>query len=143
MRERPAPVTAAALRLAGHVGQTALERIPADGAAALAQLDQHIAAVRADLGASQRYPAGSAEAACPDVPFVPDALIPEPVVPAGLLLHYACGLVEGALRSDWQPAVSAGSRDWASMRLAAICHLIRQAEAAAELHPDLRDLRSS
>jgi hypothetical protein len=140
MGERPAPLTAAAIRLAGHVGQTALERIPGDGVAALAELDQHVAAVRAELGAWQRAPAGGAEAACPDVPFVPTALISEAVVPANLLLHYACGLVEAALGSDWRPADSAGSRDWASMRLAAICHLIRQAEAAAELHPDLRTI---
>ena len=149
-----------ALRLAGHVGQTALDRMAGDGAAALAKLDQHIAAVRAELGACQRPlvngaqqagltaarardPAarpgmpGSAEETCPDVPFVSSALHAQAVVPLTLLLHYASGFIEAALSSDWRPADSADSRDWASMRLAAICQLISQAEAASELHPDL------
>jgi Family of unknown function (DUF6401) len=163
MVERPVPLPAAALRLAGHVGQTALDRIEGDGAAALAELDQHIAAVRAEVGACQRPlvsdkqrtsltadrasdaaarpgKPGSAAATCPDVPFVSSALHAEPVVPLRLLLHYACGFIEAAVSSDWRPAESADSSDWPSMRLAAICQLISEAEAASELHPDLRTI---
>jgi hypothetical protein len=166
MVEAPGPLPVIALRLAGHVGQTALDRIAGDGAAALAQLDQHISAVRAELGACQRPPVsgarqvgltagrashlaagpgrpGSAETTCPDVPFVSSALHSQPVVPVPLLLHYACGFIEAAVSSDWRPAESADSRDWASMRLAAICQLISQAQAASELHPDLRAIASA
>ncbi len=75
---------------------------------------------------------------CPDVPFTSSALHAEPIVPVKLLLHYACGFVEAAVRADWWPAESADASDWTALRLAAICHLISQAEAAAELHPDLR-----
>ena len=141
------PLSAASLRLAGHVGQTALDRIAGDGAAALAELDQHIAAVRAEIRACQQGRVAAApgapasvDTACPDVPFVNNALRTEAVLPIQLLLHYASGFVEAAVRSDWWPGQSADSRDWASMRLAAICELIGQAEAAAQLHPDLRTI---
>ena len=173
MAEPSAPLSAAALRLAGHVGQTALNRIAEGGAAAAAELDQHMAAVRADLAACQRPPAARTQLAsrtpnsestrnrggrtghlldlkarlaglrssnptCPDVPFVSNALQAEETVPITLLLHYACGFIEAAVSSDWWPEESADATDWASLRLAAICQLIVQAEAAAELHPDLR-----
>ena len=147
MTEVSLPLSAASLRLAGHVGQTALDRIAGDGVAALAELDQHIAAVRAEVRACQRGGAAGAlgapasvHTACPDVPFVNSALRTEAVLPIQLLLHYACGFVEAAVRSDWWPGESADSRDWPSMRLAAICQLIIQAEVAAELHPDLRTI---
>jgi Family of unknown function (DUF6401) len=133
----PANLPVVALRLAGHIGQTALDRIADGGVAAVAELDQHIAAVRAELAAcQQRLP--SAAVACPDVPFVGDALEAEATVPVALLLHYAFGFVDAALSSGWQPADSADATDWASVRLAAICQLIIQAQAAADLHPDLR-----
>jgi Family of unknown function (DUF6401) len=173
MAEPSAPLSAAALRLAGHVGQTALDRIADGGVAAAAELDQHMAAVRAELATCQRPPAVRAKRAsrmaigegtrhrggrtghlldlgarlaglahsnptCPDVPFVSNALQAEETVPVTLLLHYACGFVEAAVASDWWPAESADATDWTSLRLAAICQLIVQAEAAAELHPDLR-----
>ncbi len=77
-------------------------------------------------------------ATCPDVPFVSDARQAEATVPVSLLLHYACGFVEAAVSDDWWPAESADATDWVSLRLAAVCELIIQAEAAAELHPDLR-----
>jgi hypothetical protein len=58
-----------------------------------------------------------------------------------LLLHYACGFIEAAVRDDWWPGdVANGEVDWACLRLAAVCRLVSQAEAAAELHPDLRKL---
>jgi hypothetical protein len=170
-------LSAAALRLAGHVGQTALDRIADGGASAAAELDQHIAAVRAELAACQQPPAAGAQAprrtasgesgrgttrhrggrtghtsdvaarlamirntqaTCPDVPFVSNALQAEAIVPVTLLLHYASGFVEAAVRSDWWPGECADADDWTSLRLAAVCELISQAEAAAELHPDLR-----
>jgi hypothetical protein len=160
MVEPSAPFSPAALRLAGHIGQTALERAAAGGVAVVAELDQHVAAVRAEIGACQRAPGGPARQpgqvarsghatagadaprsgaeTCPDVPFVASALHAEAIVPLELLLHYACGFVQAALSDGWIPAASADANDWVSLRLAAICQLIRQAEAAAALHPDLR-----
>jgi hypothetical protein len=55
-----------------------------------------------------------------------------------LLLHYACGFVQAAVSDGWLPEVSADADDWVSLRLAAVCLLIRQTEAAAMVHPDLR-----
>jgi hypothetical protein len=195
MAELPAELSAAALRLAGHVGQTALDRVADGGLAAVAQLDQHVAAVRAELticqqsagndtrvadqtasrasgrggrtgrgtrlgrsartGRSSRTGRGTRSGrtsdlesrlamlrtetvTCPDVPFVGDALQPEATVPLTLLLHYASGFVEAGVNSGWWPAQSADATDWASLRLAAICQLISQAEAAADEHPGLR-----
>jgi hypothetical protein len=189
MAEPPAELSAAALRLAGHVGQTALDRIADGGLAAVAQLDQHVAAVRAELTICQRPPGAGAQEAgtrvtlesgrrartgrgirigrgsrtgratrsshggdlqtrlamlrnatvtCPDVPFVGDALHAEAIVPVTLLLHYASGFVEAGVNSGWWPAESADATDWVSLRLAAICQLISQAEEAADVHPDLR-----
>jgi hypothetical protein len=176
MAEPPVALSAVALRLAGHVGQTALDRIEDGGAAAVAELDQHTAAVRAELAACQEPLTGaqlagqaasrattrgtrwgrrgrvryardlaakrartrSTDATCPDVPFVASAVHAQETVPIKLLLHYACGFIEAAVSSDWWPADSADATDWVSLRLAAICQLIIAAEAAAELHPDLR-----
>jgi hypothetical protein len=175
--------------MAGHVGQTALDRIADGGIAAAAELDQHVAAVRAELTVCQQLPGASAHLAadrstggrpatrrrlrrlhgryrkdryghgdcasdlltrlgmlrsstvtCPDVPFVSDACRAAATVPVTLLLHYASGFVEAGIGSGWWPGQSAGATDWASLRLAAICKLIRQAEAAAEAHPDLREI---
>lgn len=173
-------MSAVALRLVGHVGQTALDRLADGGVAAVARLDQHIAAVRATLSACRPPTLASAQQAglaagrnfaaehksststdrlahlraarpavppinasvvCPDVPFVGSALAADTVLPIRPLLHYACGFIEAAVSSDWWPSESVPHGiDWESMRLAAICTLIRQAEAAADLHPDLRAL---
>jgi Family of unknown function (DUF6401) len=185
MAEPPARLSAAALRMAGHVGQVALDRVAERGVAAGAELDQHVAAVRAELAICQQLPAPgslrarrtngggsafrtrlsrwglmrgdahgpadgpselltrlallrSAKLTCPEVPFVSDALQAEATVPVTLLLHYASGFVEAGISSGWWPGKSADATDWASLRLAAICELISQAEAAAEVHPDLR-----
>jgi len=151
MAERPAPLSPVALRLAGHVGQTALDRVAAGGVAIVAELDQHVAAVRAELAAAcQERPVARAEpaaeparATCPDVPFAATALHTETTVPVELLLHYASGFVQAALGDGWVPAASADADDWVSLRLAAICQLIRQAEAAATAHPDLRAIGSA
>jgi hypothetical protein len=182
MPERPVRVSPVALRLAGHVGQTALDRISEGGVAILAELDQHVAAVRAELAACVQWPGGEPatqlassrrlrrrssrgrhaaggpsggrdsasapaptsdtpepkEATCPDVPFAATALHTETTVAVELLLHYAIGFVEAAVSDGWLPEVSADGDDWVSLRLAAVCLLIRQAEAAATVHPDLR-----
>jgi hypothetical protein len=143
MGDAAAPLSPVALRLAGHVGQIALDRVATGGVAVLAELDQHVAAVREELGACQRAGAdkpGSVDQKCPDVPFVATALHAETTVPVELLLHYACGFVRAALSDGWTPAESADAGDWASLRLAAICQLIRQTEAAATVHPDLRPI---
>jgi hypothetical protein len=179
MTEVPISLSAVSLRLAGDAGQAALNRISAAGAAAAAELDQHIAAVRDGLAGCQRAmtsaqqppqsiaaaaaivgfcaarehaaarragrddvlaAAGSpATIACPDVPFAADALAGDAVLALRLLLYYACGFVEAAVSADWWPG-GAGQPDWQSVRLAAVCQLISQAETAAEIHPDLRAL---
>lgn len=163
----PVNLSAAALRLAGEAGQAALDLASANGAAATAEIDQHVATVRAELAAclrsAIRAPEGAAaagcraacgqasswdsradvvttELACPDVPFVADALAPQPVLPLRLLLHYANGFVEAAVTADWWPPVAGQPADWESKRLGAICQLVSEAEAAAEIHPDLRTL---
>ena len=153
------------LRLAGEVGQRTLDHVAGAGPAAKAELDQHIAAVRAAIAAypmaSKRRAAavagraaadartglGRASSAarlstlasnCPDVPFVADARTPERSLPIAMLLHYICGFLEEAVTSDWWPeADQAACPDWESMRLAAVCQLVAEAEAAADLHPDL------
>jgi hypothetical protein len=163
----PRPLSAVGLRLAGEVGQATLNRIAAGGAAVQADLDQHVAAVRAAItecesargreasaaalhaavdariGPSARTGLGELLSAttrpCPDVPFVADACSREPSPPLPLLTHYLCGFVEEAVTRDWWPA---GDRDrlpidWESMRIAAVCKLISAAEAESELDPDL------
>jgi Family of unknown function (DUF6401) len=187
MTEPSVQLSAAALRLAGHVGQTALDRIAEGELAAAAELDQHVAAVRAELAICQQPPgtrgphtnrrtaagilrrclglgrAGrvsrswlrgpthdaselrarlatlrNTTVTCPNVPFVGDALQSEAPVPVTLLMHYASGFVDAGLDDGWWPGQSADATDWVSLRLAAICKLISQAEAAADAHPDLR-----
>jgi Family of unknown function (DUF6401) len=163
----PRPLSAVGLRLAGQVGQATLNRVAAASAAVQADLDQHVAAVRAaindcqsargrEAGAVERHAAVDARVgpsacaglgellsattkSCPDVPFVPDACSREPSPPLNLLLHYVCGFVEEAATRDWWPAEDPDSLpiDWESMRIAAVCTLISAAEAESELHPDL------
>jgi len=183
MPEHPVSLSANSLRLVGHVGQVTLDRIQEGSVACLADFDQHVAAVRAELtvacdlpsevaaakigraadrgatrasrtpkvsgttkvsgvgrAAAVPTPPTGADVSCPDVPFASSALCAAPVLPRMLLLHYACGFVEAAVCEGWRPAVTSRGSDWESMRLAAICDLIAQAEAAAALHPDLRAL---
>jgi hypothetical protein len=163
----PRPLSAVGLRLAGEVGQATLLRVAADGAAIQADLDQHVAAVRAAITECQaahgreastieRHAAVDARVgpgagtglgellsattrACPDAPFVADACAREPGPPLPLLLHYLCGFVEEAVTRDWWPATDRDSLpiDWESMRIAAVCTLISAAEAESGLNPDL------
>ncbi len=84
----------------------------------------------------------TAETACPDVPFTDSASQPDAApLPLRLLLHYACGFVEAAVRADWWPGegeAAAGTADFESVRLAAVCRLIGHTAAAAALPPELR-----
>ena len=165
MPEKSVRLSAVSLRLAGEVGQLALDHVAASGPVAQAGLDQHISAVRSALAeypnAGERQTAAVAGRAavdarvgaagcpglgdllsaiarsCPDVPFVADASRPEESAPLALLLHYLCGFIEEAVTRDWWPEPDPAEPDWESLRIAAVCHLISQAEAAAELHPDL------
>jgi Family of unknown function (DUF6401) len=166
MPDAPAPLSAVSLRLAGHVGQATLDWVAARGVTAQANLDQHVAAVRATIAECESARGRRADAvtkraavdarvgaparsnlgellstmagSCPDVPFAPDARTAEPTLPLALLLHYSCGFLEEAVLARWWPATNrSGAADWESMRLAAVCKLISSAEAAAELHPDL------
>jgi Family of unknown function (DUF6401) len=94
---------------------------------------------------ARRYDAADtpaiAEVACPDAPFADSPWYASAALPLRLLLHYACGFVEAAVRADWWPGENESATDAAdfeSVRLAAVCRLVRQAEAAAALPPDLR-----
>jgi Family of unknown function (DUF6401) len=91
--------------------------------------------------ARRSHAAGPAPAAanCPDVPFADSAWYTDETPPLRLLLHYACGFVEAVVRADWwRGADEPGTADFEAVRLAAVCRLIRRAEAAAALPPDLR-----
>jgi hypothetical protein len=78
-------------------------------------------------------------AACPDVPFADNPWHADALPAICLLLHYACGFIEAAVRADWWPANPAVGNEieWQALRLAAVCRLIRRAEATGVLHPDL------
>ena len=180
-RERPAPLSAVALRLTDEIGQAVLDRVAAGDLAAAAELDQHVAAVRAELapcqpdqppaarlvgesaaragwprptarpyharrtraaGDTAAAPARTATltAGCPDVPFADNPWHADTPPAIRLLLHYACGFIEATVRADWWPANPAAGDEieWQAVRLAAVCRLIRRAEAAVVLPPDLR-----
>jgi Family of unknown function (DUF6401) len=127
-----AGLSAVSLRLAGEVGQHALQRIAAGRPALSADLDQHVATVRAAIA---EYPMdgerrnaaiagrGAIDArvgaagcqglgellsamvrSCPDVPHVDGARCGNESVPLELLLHYVCGFLEEAVTRDWWPA---------------------------------------
>jgi hypothetical protein len=159
MSDTPPSLSAVSLRLAGQVGQATLDLIAADPGGQ-ADLDQHVGAVRSALADAEaahgrRAHAVVARAAvdarvgaagstgigdllsaisrsCPDVP----AAEAGQRLPLVLLLHYVCGFLEEAVTGDWWPAPDA-QPDWESMRLAALCQLIAEAEAAQESSPRL------
>ena len=101
---------------------------------------QHHTARQPVTAAAAPARAATAIAACPDVPFADNPWEPDAQPALRLLLHYACGFVEGAVQADWWPANPAVGHqiEWQAMRLAAVCHLIWNAEATAALPPDLR-----
>lgn len=181
--ELPVPLSAVALRLTDEVGQIVLDWVAAGDLSLSAALDQHVAAVRAELAicqpnepsaarlagqaahtsrpraagtgtvrpqrarksaavrseSSRVAKAGPAVAACPDAPFADSAWHADAALPVRLLLHYACGFIEAAVRAEWWPSELANDpADFEAMRLAAVCRLVRQAAAAAALPPDLR-----
>jgi hypothetical protein len=175
-------LSAVALRLTDEVGRVVLDRVAAGDLASAAELDQHVAAVRAEVArcgldqssaarlagqaavragwpqparphharrslvargtAAAAVPAATATvtAACPDTPFADNPWQADAPLAVGLLLHYACGFTEAAVRADWWPANPAvGFQiEWQATRLAAVCRLIREAETTAAVHPDLR-----
>jgi hypothetical protein len=193
--ESAAPLSAVGLRLTDEVGQAVLDWVAAGDPALSAELDQHVAAIRAGLAgcppdepgtawqagqaahqqvrsqaarsqaarsqptrphharrlgaAAQRdsvrgqddVSPAAADIACPDAPFTDSPWHADVALPLRLLLHYACGFVEAAVRADWWPGeneIATDAVDVESVRLAAVCRLVRQAEAAAALPPDLR-----
>jgi Family of unknown function (DUF6401) len=91
------------LRLAGQVGASGLA-LSAGFPGLLAAVDQHAAEVRDALavGEMRRGPA------------------------THRLLGYARGFVEAAIGRGWFPRSGA---DWESLRLAAVCQLVTQAQA--------------
>jgi len=98
-------------------------------------------AARTRAARSQPTRPHPAQVACPDVPFAASPWHADVAPPLRLLLHYACGFIEAAVRADWWPGEDESATDAAdfeSVRLAAVCRLVRQAEAAAALPPGLR-----
>lgn len=164
--EPPVPLSAVGLRLTDEVGQAVLDWVADGDLSAAAALDQHVAALRTALarcdpddaaaarlagqsaGRAAASRAGSSAVArsdparteaCPDVPFSDSAWYADEIPPMWLLLHYACGFVEAAVRADWWPGESEPSAtDFEAVRLAAVCRLIRLTEAAAALPPEAR-----
>jgi hypothetical protein len=101
---------------------------------------QHPAARSNQVSPHSVTPATS-ELACPDAPITDSAWHCDPALPLPLLLHYACGFVEAAVRADWWPGDDDTATDavgFECVRLAAVCRLVRQAEAAASVPPGLR-----
>jgi hypothetical protein len=103
------------LEVAGHVGASGL-MLSAESPGMLAAVDQHAAEVR-DALISAETSTGRDAGHGPAV---------------HLLLGYARGFVEAAIGRGWLP--QAGS-DWESVRLAAVCQLVAQAQSPAPSLP--------
>lgn len=152
------PLSAVALRLTDEVGEVILSRVRAGDLAVAAGLDQHVAAVRGELAglteldraaarqagrravADGLRQAAAGPARCPDVPFADNPWQADPPPAIRLLLHYACGFAEAAVRADWWPSARAPGSEpaWQAVRMAAVCALIHAAEAARAVPEDLR-----
>jgi Family of unknown function (DUF6401) len=92
------------LRVAGRVGASGLN-LSASSPGMLAAVDQHAAEVRDALATGQDTGRG-------------------PALP--VLLGYARGFVEAAIGRGWLPEPGT---DWESVRLAAVCQLVTQAQS--------------
>lgn len=105
-------ISGMALWLAGEAGQTSLAH-SAESAGARAYVDQHAAEIRTLLG----------------------SITPE------TLASYARGFVEAAVGRGWWPphrarhldryGLGSDELDWESLRLAAVCHLMIEAQGLA------------
>jgi hypothetical protein len=100
------------LRVAGQVGASGLT-LSAHSPGLLAAVDQHAAEVRDALATGPDPGRGPA---------------------LHLLLGYARGFVEAAIGRGWRP--QPGS-DWESLRLAAVCQLVTQAQIPAPALPPI------
>lgn len=128
------PYESSAARLAGQTAATAGWPRPAR--------PHHARRSHAASGTAAAAPAATATVmvGCPDTPFADNPWQADAPLAVGLLLHYACGFTDAAVRADWWPANPAvGFQiEWQATRLAAVCRLIREAEKTAAVHPDLR-----
>jgi Family of unknown function (DUF6401) len=114
-------VSEISLRMAGQVGACGLS-LSAGVPGMLAAVDQHAAEVRNAL-ASRRHTGTGPGGGMKDL--VADRTGRGPAV--HVLLGYARGFIEAAIGRGWLPLPGAAA-DWESLRLAAICQLMRQAE---------------
>ena len=121
------------LRLAGAVGACGLG-LAAGSPGVLAAVDQHAAEVRDVLAGGER----SSLADVADVADLGpvnwadeahDALRGGRGPVTRVLLGYARGFVEAAMGRGWVPAPGV-AMDWESLRLAAVCLLLTQSQAA-------------
>lgn len=134
------------LRMAGEFGQAALDRL-AGISGSVAWLDQHVAAVVAalapregDAGLEEQidWPLAGSGAHRTGAPRGTGSQARDNLS-LDALLHYACGFLEAAIGRGWRPSQRAdGPVDWESMRLAAVCQLVSQAQAALPAHPDVQ-----
>ena len=114
-------VSEISLRLAGRVGACGLS-LSAGLPGMLAAVDQHAAEVR-DALAPRRHTGTGPGGGMKDLATDRTGRGPA----AHLLLGYARGFIEAAIGRGWLPLPDA-TADWESLRLAAICQLVRQAE---------------
>jgi hypothetical protein len=124
-------------RLAGQEAHQAARSQAARSQAARPHHARRSSAAGQPAGRPNALSPATGAIACPDAPFADSAWHADEPLPLRLLLHYACGFVEAAVRADWWPG-ERDTVDFESVRLAAVCRLVRQAEAAAAVPPDLR-----
>jgi hypothetical protein len=114
-------VSEVSLRLAGRVGACGLSA-SAGLPGMLAAVDQHAAEVR-DALAPRKHPGPGPGGGTRDLAAGRTGR--GPAVHA--LLGYARGFIEAAMGRGWLPLPGVAA-DWESLRLAAICQLMKQAE---------------
>ena len=109
------------LRLAGQVGACGLS-LSAALPGMLAAVDQHAAEVR-DALAPRKHVGTGPGGGLKDLATGRTGRGPA----VHVLLGYARGFIEAAIGRGWLPRPGAPA-DWESLRLAAVCQLMRQAE---------------